>query len=84
MTATSPIDMTPYCGDDYDRIGCRAVVDVTVYGYGLSLFAPNGAQMESYRSVKSPETISRMLRDWCEGKVPKPFDRLDHSSCEGS
>lgn len=63
--------MTPYTGDDYDRIGCTAAVDVTEHGYRLSIFAPNGAPMEVYRSVKSPEAVSQMLREWCEGKVPR-------------
>lgn len=71
MSEASNIDMTPYCGDDYDRTGCIAVIDVTKHGYQLSIFAPNGARMESYRSVKSAGATAQMLRDWCEGKVPR-------------
>ena len=37
----------------------------------LSIFAPNGARMESYSSVKRAEDVARMLREWCEGKVPR-------------
>lgn len=61
-----------YTGDDYDRAGCVAVIDVTKHGYQLSIFAPNGARMESYRSVKSSADIGRMVREWCDGKVPRP------------
>jgi len=61
----------PYTGDDYDRTGCIAAIDVTKHGYRLSIFAPNGARMESYRSVKSSADISRMVREWCDGKVPR-------------
>jgi hypothetical protein len=60
-----------YTGDDYDRTGCIAVIDVRKHGYQLSIFAPNGARMESYRSVKSSADISRMVREWCDGKVPR-------------
>lgn len=65
------MDMTPYCGDEYDRMGCRAVIEVLASGYQLTIFAPNGAWMEGYRSVKSPRAVSRMLREWAEGKVPR-------------
>lgn len=60
-----------YTGDDYDRAGCAAAIDVTSHGYVLSIFAPNGARMESYRSVKRAEDVARMLCEWCEGKVPR-------------
>ena len=60
-----------YTGDDYDRTGCVAAIDVTAHGYQLSIFAPNGALMESYRSVKCPADVARMLREWCEGGVPR-------------
>lgn len=60
-----------YTGDDYRRVGCVAAIDVTAHGYQLSIFAPNGALMESYRSVKCPADVARMLREWCEGKVPR-------------
>ncbi|MBP7467060.1 MAG: hypothetical protein KA733_00455 [Thauera sp.] len=83
MRTATDIDMTPYCGDDYDRIGCTAVIRVTKYGYALSILAPNGAPMEIYRSVKSSETIARMLREWCEGKVPRlpAADQSELKSC---
>ena len=60
-----------YTGDDYDRTGCVASIAVTRHGYILSIFAPNGARMESYRGVKRAEDVARMLREWCEGKVPR-------------
>ena len=60
-----------YTGDDYDRTGCVASIAVTRHGYMLSIFAPNGAWMESYRSVKRAEDVARMLREWCEGEVPR-------------
>lgn len=60
-----------YTGDDYDRTGCVARIAVTRHGYMLSIFAPNGAWMESYSSVKRAEDVARMLREWCEGKVPR-------------
>lgn len=60
-----------YTGDDYDRTGCVASIAVMPHGYILSIFAPNGVRMESYRSVKRAEDVARMLREWCEGKVPR-------------
>lgn len=69
MSAIKGLNMSQYCGDDYDRMGCRAVVDVTKFGFRLAIFAPNGAPMEFYRAA-SAEDVARMLRDWCEGKKP--------------
>ena len=60
-----------YTGDDYDRTGCVARIAVTRHGYMLSIFAPNGARMESYSSVKRADDVARMLREWCEGQVPR-------------
>ncbi|MFT3758458.1 hypothetical protein [Thauera sp.] len=68
----APFDMTPYQGDEYDRHGCRALVNVTPHGYRLSIFAPNGAWMESYRAVHYPDVASQMLNDWLKGKKPDP------------
>jgi len=68
-----------YAGDDYDRTGCIASIDVTKHGYRLAIFAPNGAPMEVYRSVKRAEDVSRMLREWCEGRVPR-LPRCDQSA----
>lgn len=65
------IDMTLYCGDDYDRAGCRAAIDVTEHGYRLSTYAPNGARMESYRTVKSAAAAGRMLVEWLNGSAPR-------------
>lgn len=62
---------TSYTGDDYDRTGCTARVDVSENGYRLSIFAPNGAPMEVYRSVKCADDVARMLREWCEGRAPR-------------
>lgn len=86
MTATQlparmpgPVD---YCGDDYDRAGCSATIDVTEHGYVLSIRAPNGARMECYRAVKSSAAISRMLKEWIEGGVPRlsrPEDQRSES-----
>ena len=77
-------DMSTYYGDDYDRMGCRVVVDVTKFGYGLTVFSPNGARLETYMSAASPAAISRMLREWCEGKVPRIRDKADQSPSSGS
>lgn len=71
-----------YTGDNYPRDGCTATVEVSRYGYQLSIFAPSGARMESYRSVKSPRAVARMLREWAEGKVPRltaPEDQVSES-----
>lgn len=66
------IDMTQYCGNAYDRVGCTAAVDVTAHGFVLAIFAPNGARMETYRPVRTAAEVARMLQDWAAGKVPRP------------
>ncbi|KON79400.1 hypothetical protein PA01_12725 [Azoarcus sp. PA01] len=72
MKAVMPAsDMTSYCGDEYDRTGCSAVIEVVAAGYQLSIFAPNGAPMECYRAVKSSAATCRMLKEWIEGGVPR-------------
>jgi hypothetical protein len=71
--SAAPFDMTSYLGDEYDRLGCRALLDVTPHGYRLSIFAPNGAWMESYRAVSDPDIASQMLNDWIRGKKPNPY-----------
>lgn len=74
------MDMTPYCGDDYDRTGCCAEIKVLASGYQLTIFAPNGAWMECYGPAKSPRAVARMLREWAEGKVPRPSAPEDQDS----
>lgn len=69
--AEEPLTMAPYCGDDYDRMGCRAAIDVTKYGYQLSIFAPNGAWVEGYRPVNSAAAAGRMLVEWLSGQKPR-------------
>lgn len=60
-----------YATDDYPREGCSASVDVLASGYRLSIRDPNGRLLEGYAVVKSTAAISRMLREWCDGKRPK-------------
>lgn len=60
-----------YATDDYPRDGCVASVEVLADGYRLAIFDPHGRRIEGYAVVKSPVAISRMLREWCEGKPPK-------------
>lgn len=81
---TARLDMTPYCGDDYDRMGCRAAIDVGKYGYRLSIFAPNGAWMESYRPVKSAAAVGRMLNEWLNGQKPRLSCPEDQSGASKS
>jgi hypothetical protein len=59
-----------YYTDEYPREGCIAVIDVTAAGYTLAIKAPNGAAIETYANVRSSDDISRMLKEWCEGKAP--------------
>lgn len=63
---------SPYCGDDYERRGCRLVIDVTEWGYALSVFGRLGVRMETYASAKTPAAIGRMVEEWCAGKRPRP------------
>lgn len=71
-----------YNGDGYDRAGCRVVVVVGRDSYGMTAFAPNGLLLESY-SASTPAEISRKLREWCEGKVPRPRAKSDQASSPG-
>lgn len=64
-------EMAVYLGDDYSREGCVAAVDVTRYGFGLRIYAPNGAQIETYVGAKTPNQIGRMLTEWCQGHAPR-------------
>ena len=73
MTSSQSI----YTTDDYPRDGCTLSVDVQLGGYGLSVFAPNGAPMERYALVKTPRAIARMVEEWCNGHKPRLRDRLD-------
>lgn len=77
MPAPTNLPGPSYAGDDYDRAGCVAMVEVTQHGYRLAIFAPNGAPMESYACVKSPRAIGRMVEEWCAGFVPRTCARLD-------
>lgn len=72
--------MDDYCTDGYPRAGCTASVDVTAYGYGLQIFAPNGAPIETYMCVKTPRAVGRMLTEWCLGKKPRLYDPSDAGS----
>jgi hypothetical protein len=56
--------------DDYPREGCKATIHVRPHGYALEITGPNNLPMEAYATVSSPAAISRMLREWCEGKKP--------------
>ncbi len=64
-------EMAVYLRDDYSREGCVAAVDVTRYGFGLRIYAPNGAQIETYVGAKTPNQIGRMLTEWCQGHAPR-------------
>jgi len=77
------LDMSQYCGDDYDRTGCTAAVEVTKHGYKLTIRAPNGAWMESY-GAKSADDVACMVRDWCAGKVPGRRGKRGQPSSSGS
>jgi len=71
--------MHAYTRDDYPREGCTAAVDVTKRGFGLAVFDPKGNQIESYAPTRTPDGVARMLRDWCEGRAPRPPHKADHS-----
>ncbi|NTV11079.1 MAG: hypothetical protein HGA47_09940 [Zoogloea sp.] len=77
-------DMNVYCSDDYPRIGCLALIEVTQTGYLMSISAPNGASVESFRPGRSPEEIARMLLDWCEGRRPFAKPRSNDHEVEVS
>lgn len=72
-----------YTGDDYARTGCKVVVSVSEQAYGMAVHDPDGRWLESY-SAASPAALSRMLREWCEGKVPRPHAKSDQASSSGS
>lgn len=59
-----------YSTDVYTREACVASVEVLANGYRLEVRDPSGRVIEGYAPVKSPAAISRMLREWCEGKRP--------------
>lgn len=67
----------PYTGDAYPREGCIVSIDVTKYGYGLRIAAPNGAPMEVYAYAKTPRAIGRMVEEWCAGFVRRIRGRFD-------
>lgn len=73
MSAREKLDMTPYCGDDYDRIGCKSVIQVEPFGYMLTTLAPNGAWVETWRSVATPAAAAWMLQEWLAGRKPDPL-----------
>lgn len=84
MTAPNlPARMPPPLGDDYDRMGCTAEIEVGQYGYMLRILW-RGSVFESYRTVKTPEEVARMLQDWLEGKVPRPPTQFTQVSESGS
>lgn len=60
-----------YATDDYPREGCVAKIEVRPNGYALAIYDPTGRIIEGYATVKTPAAISRMLREWCEGKRPQ-------------
>lgn len=70
------MDMSIYCTDDYPREGCTMTIRVTKYGYVTEISAPNGQVFES-GGAKTPEGISNMVRNWCEGRAPRPGARED-------
>lgn len=72
-----------YTGDDYARTGCKVVVSVSEQAYGMAVHGPDGRWLESY-SAASPAALSRMLWEWCEGKVPRPHAKSDQASSSGS
>lgn len=62
-------DMSPYCGDDYDRVGCSVSIDVTATRYSVVVRAPNGAVIESW-GEHEPGVLARRLAAWCRGREP--------------
>ncbi len=70
-------DMAPFVGDDYDRTGCRAVIHVNPYGFGLFTYAPNGALMEVYANEQTPAGIAQLVEAWCAGKLPPRLQQPD-------
>ncbi|MDR0672750.1 MAG: hypothetical protein LBF93_03605 [Zoogloeaceae bacterium] len=74
----SPVTDNIYATDDYPREGCVASVHVWADGYSLAIFDPHGRRIEGYTRVKTAAAISRMLREWCEGKVPALHREGDH------
>lgn len=63
------VDMSPYCGDDYDRVGCTVSIAVTATYYGVVIRAPNGAVIESW-GAREPSVLARRLAAWCRGREP--------------
>lgn len=68
-----------YTGDDYDRTGCVASIAVTRHGYMLSIFAPNGARMESYRSVKRAGDVPACCASGARARCPGCQRRISRS-----
>lgn len=61
------VDMSPYCGDDYDRVGCTVSIAVTAARYSVVVRAPNGAVIESW-GEHEPGVLAQRLAAWCQGR----------------
>ena len=77
--SSSVPDMDIYCTDDYPREGCKLTIKVRNGRYVMHVAAPNGAPLESYLA-RNPKAISRMVREWCEGRAPKSHHPSDQEA----
>ena len=79
---TTALDMSIYTTDEYPREGCtlRITVDSRHGGrYIMHVRAPNDGFIECYLA-DSPRALGRMVREWCEGRKPKMYDRSDQEA----
>ena len=76
---TTALDMSIYTTDEYPREGCMLRITVSSRPggrYVMGVKAPNDGFIECYLA-DSPQALGRMVREWCEGRKPKMYDRSD-------